>query len=428
MKRRFSLFTYPVMDMKAAEAMLNRRAEQGWRLEKIRLGLLASFVPAEAPVCYCIDWIDPVLHPDRPSYAALLAEAGWRRRALVGSWAVYEAPAGTLPIQTDSALEYQRFRKKVLRRTAISGGILGAVCLLILLVVALALANGGRYSWARLAEALAYSNSSAAFPLLVLLGLAGGCLWLGRMALRLRQWKRAARAGEPFPVPGRVSAGAARALTLLAWLCLAAVLAAMALDILDGKARVGWAVGLAAGGLLAGKLYPDMDEELARRQRRLALGALVLAGVVLIAPWAVPSGLTDPLYPRRPMESVRLLPEEGTYYVPLSGQASLLASYDRWEEGAENRPAWLNGECWYIRSDLLAGRVAEEYLEELGPEAAELPGFEGVWTGPVTWPSGRTGEGWLLRRGNALLWLEGSGIDLDRTVLHDLLERLDGVG
>ena len=67
-------------------------------------------------------------------------------------------------------------------------------------------------------------------------------------------------------------------------------------------------------------------------------------------------------------------------------------------------------------------------MEELGPEAAELPGFEGVWTGPVTWPSGRTGEGWLLSRGNALLWLEGSGIDLDRTVLHDLLERLDGVG
>ena len=56
-----------------------------------------------------------------------------------------------------------------LRRTAISGGILGAVCLLILLVVALALANGGRYSWARLAEALAYSNSSAAFPKLIII-------------------------------------------------------------------------------------------------------------------------------------------------------------------------------------------------------------------------------------------------------------------
>ena len=428
MKRRFSLFTYPVMDIKAAEGALNRKAAEGWRLERLWLGLLASFVPAEGPVRYCIDWIDPALRPDRPSYAALLAEAGWRRRALVGSWAVYEAPAGTLPIQTDSALEYQRFRKKVLRRTAISGGIMGAVCLLILLVVALALANGGRYSWAHLAEALAHSNSSAAFPLLVLLGLAGGCLWLGRMALRLWQWKRAAEAGEPFPVPGRVSAGAARLCVLLGWAWGLLILAALALDILDDKVNTGWALGLAVGGFLAGKLYPDMDEELRRRQRRLAWGAVALAAAVLLVPLLTPDGLTDPLYPRRPMENVRLLAEEGSYYVPLSGQASLLASYDRWEEGAENRSAWLNGECWYIRSDLLAGRVAEEYLEELGPEAAELPGFEGVWTGPVTWPSGRTGEGWLLRRGNALLWLEGSGIDLDRTVLHDLLERLDGVG
>ena len=88
MKRTFSLFTYPVMDIKAAEGTLNRKAAEGWRLERLRLGLVASFVPAEGPVRYCIDWIDPVLHPDRPSYAALLAEAGWRRRALVGSWAV----------------------------------------------------------------------------------------------------------------------------------------------------------------------------------------------------------------------------------------------------------------------------------------------------------------------------------------------------
>ena len=29
MKRRFSLFTYPMMDMKAAEAELNRRAAAG---------------------------------------------------------------------------------------------------------------------------------------------------------------------------------------------------------------------------------------------------------------------------------------------------------------------------------------------------------------------------------------------------------------
>src|SRR5699024_228718 len=87
MKRRFSLFTYPVMDMKAAEAELNRRAAAGWRLERIWLDGLACFVPAEEPVCYCLDWCDPVLAADAPDYRALLAEAGWTRRALVGSWA-----------------------------------------------------------------------------------------------------------------------------------------------------------------------------------------------------------------------------------------------------------------------------------------------------------------------------------------------------
>lgn len=46
MKRSWSLFAYPVMDIKAAEAALNRRATVGWRLEKVWLGLLASFVPA----------------------------------------------------------------------------------------------------------------------------------------------------------------------------------------------------------------------------------------------------------------------------------------------------------------------------------------------------------------------------------------------
>ena len=135
MKRRFSLFTYPVMDMKAAEAELNRRAAAGWRLERIWLDGLACFVPAEEPVCYCLDWIDPILAADAPDYRALLAEAGWTRRALVGSWAVYEAPAGATPIQTDSALEYQRFRKKVLRRMLIGGGGLAALALLLAALV-----------------------------------------------------------------------------------------------------------------------------------------------------------------------------------------------------------------------------------------------------------------------------------------------------
>lgn len=64
MKRRFSLFTYPMMDMKAAEAELNRRAAAGWPF----------LVPAHVPVCYCIDWSDPG-RDDGPGYRALLADA-----------------------------------------------------------------------------------------------------------------------------------------------------------------------------------------------------------------------------------------------------------------------------------------------------------------------------------------------------------------
>ena len=82
--------------MKAAEAELNRRAAAGWRLERLWLGTVASFVPAEEPVCYCLDWLDP-LKADQPGYASLLAEAGWTRRALAGYQVIYEAPAGTTP-------------------------------------------------------------------------------------------------------------------------------------------------------------------------------------------------------------------------------------------------------------------------------------------------------------------------------------------
>lgn len=53
MKRRFSLFTYPMMDMKAAEAELNRRAAAGWTAEWCRrqLGPLGNRLWRGMRVC-----------------------------------------------------------------------------------------------------------------------------------------------------------------------------------------------------------------------------------------------------------------------------------------------------------------------------------------------------------------------------------------
>ena len=426
MKRRFSLFTYPVMDRRAAEAELNRRAAAGWKLEKFWLGTVASFVPAESPVCYCLDWLDP-LKTDQPGYASLLAEAGWTRRALTTYQVIYEAPAGTTPIQTDSELEYQRFRKKVLRRMLLGGGALTA---LLLLLFALVLAvYGGRISWEDVVGSMAASSLSAVLQLTLPPLLVIGVLWLGRMALRLHQWKRCAREGEPFPVPGRVSGAVAAWCGLAVWLWVALLLAVLCLDILDGKVNLGWAVGLAIGGFLSLRIYPGMDVELRRRQRRTAWGALVLAAMVLVAPWLTPDGLTASLYPDRPLAEARLLAGEDAWCVHFPDEASLLVSCSRWEEGAEDGSAWLEGRCWHIRSDFLADRVAAEYLEELGPEnQAPLPGYDQVWTAPeaLRYANGNTADLWLLRQGNVIVRLETTPELLEEQDLDNILTRMEG--
>ena len=45
MNGKWKLWTYPVMDIKAAQAELERMDRMGWRLDKVYLGFLAHFVP-----------------------------------------------------------------------------------------------------------------------------------------------------------------------------------------------------------------------------------------------------------------------------------------------------------------------------------------------------------------------------------------------
>ena len=112
MKRRFSLFTYPMMDMKAAKAELNRRAAAGWQMEKVWMGVLAVFVPAHVPVCYCIDWSDPG-RDDGPDYRALLErfeKDGLIRRTRTEDNRKYYIlmPEGERTLQN----EYERIKKQ----------------------------------------------------------------------------------------------------------------------------------------------------------------------------------------------------------------------------------------------------------------------------------------------------------------------------
>ena len=58
MKYRYELFCYSVIDLKAAQAHLNRMGASGWRLDRIWLETVARYVPADRPVSYCVDWCD----------------------------------------------------------------------------------------------------------------------------------------------------------------------------------------------------------------------------------------------------------------------------------------------------------------------------------------------------------------------------------
>ena len=227
-------------------------------------------------------------------------------------------------------------------------------------------------------------------------------------------------------MPGRVSAGAAKLGTLLVWLCLDLLLAALCLDILDGKVNLGWAVGMAAGGFLCLRIYPGMDAELRRRQQWAAGGAVVLAAMVLLAPRLTPDGLTAPLYPDRPLAEARLLEGEDNWCVRHPDEASLLVSCSRWEEGAEDGSAWLEGRCWHIRSALLADRLLAQYQSEAEDGLEAPPGMEGVWTGRVSAPNGWRGELWLIRRGNVIVRIEAVCGLVEEQDLQDILAQLEG--
>ena len=425
MKRRVALFTYLVMDMKAAEAELNRRAEAGWRLEKLWMGVVASFVPAEEPVCYCMDWYDPKAG-DGEDYRILLADAGWQFRSRMSYWNIYEAPAGTAPIQTDSALEYQRFRKKALRRMAIGGAALGASVAVLFLMLGVLVALAG---WEALAEQLAESGMIGVFLLTMPLAAAGITAWLIRMGLRLRQWCRTVGEGEPFPTPGRVSAAVAAWCCLLGYLYVALVVAAFLLDALGGHVYLGWCVGGIAGGLAVLKNSWKPEEAGRRRGAKvmLSLSAAALACVLLS-----PLGLADWICPPNPMEEPPRLLSAESNLLDLQREASLLVSYVEWDETHQNADGqdwdWLSGESWAVRGHWLADRLLEQFRTEAGAVARPpLDGYEDVWYVPAAEHQEDVQfDTWLVRRGNAVLRVTCDRGLLDGGRLEDILEQLEG--
>ena len=431
MKRRFSLFTYPVMDMKAAEAALNRRAAKGWRLEKIWMGILAVFVPAHVPVTYCLDWCDNVKDTERMDYKELLSQAGWEHRMELPYWNLYEAPAGTAPIQTDGELEYQRFRDKVMRRMA-KGFLLTLVVMGIQLLNIIA-RSGEFGAMSALMWASTLHMMLALLLLLPLWGL-GGLAWLGRMALRLRQWRQAAREDGPTPVPGRWSGLAAALLTLAGWLSVILVCAAAVWDMTTNCVPTLPFAGLfllCAGILFVRSLWERHQTKWVRRMAALCLVTALCGGAGRLF-FAEPAenSLLEP-----PLSDLHLLPgvtEVWTMWGERRHGDTSLLSCTAWDEvdpehpetrgiqetilGIRRKDAQVRGTAWRARWPWLAGWVAS--LQRGGMEPVE--GYPGVWHRET-----RKGELWLLRRGTLVLRVKNELEPLDEDWLAATLALLE---
>ena len=433
MNRKRMLFAYPVMDIKAAEVMLNLQAEAGWRLEKLRLGLLASFIPAEEPVCYCLDWYDPS-REDGPDYQTLLADAGWRQVGQLSYWNIYEAPAGTAPIQTDGELEYRRFRKKALRRMvigwAVTWGILAVLALLLGVAAAL---KPGALDWRFYVTLFTDTNTRSMVLLLLPLLLAGGALWSGRLLLRLRQWKRSIARDEPFPVPGPGSALAARLCTFVGYLLTIPLVLAFLLDAMAKELNLGWIIGTAIGCLIALGRDPMLVEY--KRKRRYAKGTLICVAVLLVLRLLPLSGVAGLVCVRPPLADQVILPERTELEVMETHATLLVARTERREFGPLKEGDSLNGvadsEAWKLPWPWLADWVTEQYRAELGTaNQEELPGYENVWLARHRISGGNyqeevTGDVWLIRRGNTVLWVETDMGPLDENWLDGILTRLE---
>lgn len=421
---QWSLFTYPVMDIKAAEALLNRRSAEGWTLDRVYLGTFARFVPSDTRSAWCVDWSRPG-YSERPDYLALCADAGWTLVQKVGAFNLYKAPIGTPPIQTDGKEESRRFRQEVLRCTCKGWGIL-LILLLVLAALWLLVSTG---SWQQGLLDLLLTQTGLFLLLSLPTILAGWLLWTSRLLLRLRQWGRAA--GGSLPVPGRSSAGAA------AWLCLLcrvwgiAVVLCFLIDA-GHRMQMGSALGLLLGGCIG--LYFNRNRKdkegwkLLNGKGTVAFYALVLLSATILAP--IFSPLSDALMPAPALigetfvtDAVRVnryFPRSVSYAdTDTSSIGSFGLRYQSWWEDPSSEQH--DVDCYTARWEWLARLVLDLKREPWYPP---LAGYTDVWLQEADLGGGKTESLLLLRSGNTVVTVETRSGPIPRSQIDRLLSLL----
>lgn len=120
--RKWGFFPFDAMDYKAAQAYLDKKAADGWILDKLYCKRFARFVPAEGRTHYVDQDLTGVMD-DEPDtdYLRLCEDAGWELVVNIRSMLVFRSQPGKrpVPLQTDKELEAEQFWKRHVRKNCL---------------------------------------------------------------------------------------------------------------------------------------------------------------------------------------------------------------------------------------------------------------------------------------------------------------------
>lgn len=388
------LFSFLVIDRARGQDYLNRMAAQGWELERVYFGLFARFRrTGRTDLSYFWDWSDTAW-PEEPDYVRLCSEAGWELVQAVNYGNLYASKPGThpAPIQTDPELEYERFKKKVLRRM-----VWGTLAILLVLAfdwiastaspsIPLSVYTNASFLAFCLTGTLALTFAFACLPFWVL----GGAAYFLLLARRLWVWRQALDQGQDLPVPapwaGKLWSGI-RAAGYLSMGCF--FLLALLDALVNGMGSLGIGLGLVLGGGI--RIWIDQGKPRPHYGKAVCLfGALLLLCGFLNGPFRTVFPGRLPAAPITAAGEVSPVPRERR-------TDSFFGSWARWEEVLPEGELRVQLRCWTLPA------LAEWYLPQATAGMEPVAGMEGVWS---------DGRSWVLVRDRTFMELQGSPAEL----------------
>lgn len=412
-------FSYLIIHRQAAQDFLDAMARKGWELEKVRFEIFAKFRKTDrADLRYFIDFTDakPGNPYEESDYRQLCADAGWEFVEELGYWNVYASAPGRacIPIQTDPAEEYERYRQKVARRSWLSA--LGTAAILgVYLLLLLGLLRGPLVPHAGEVMLLGLFSSTLAASVALLLTplfLLWGAVYLLVLWRQLRQWKQDLDLGYPLSSPSPRWAGVWGGVKLAAYLVSYGFLILLTpLEcLLNGSVSWGVPVGLLIGAVLlaTGEKYSASPRFQRRAKAAMAAAAVLVVCMFLHGP------IRSHFPGRLPMGPVLTEFEQNDRGDRADG---LLGSSVRWweyvppaKEGELNGLLSVEAQAWITQG--LADRAFA--LED-------MDGMEEIAPGLWRWDGDDQGT-FLLRRGNR--WISVYWHDVpDPEALPAVMER-----